>query len=188
MQWTTLCGGFLIAAIISWSAVRGAPPEIPAGRLLLWDGDTPESSVINQHGKVSDERAPEGKCLEAVWPPRPKQTNPVIVFGESRPDIDLTGYDEIWFFAKASEEGKTFDVDLSQWSGRKARANIDAYIDGGKLTTEWKLVKIPLERCTKSDTWQGQVDHIVFPSKTKDRTKLPKILWLDEVYAVKRPR
>jgi len=127
-------------------SIRAEEPQLPEGSRLLWNGDTEETSQLVQLGRVVDGGV-RGKCLEAYWPDPPKRTNPVIVFGKSRPDIDLADYDELWFHAKASEPGKTFNVELRQWSGRIARLNVDPYLADGKLTTEWQLVRLPLAAC-----------------------------------------
>ncbi len=49
------------------------------------------------------------------------------------------------------------------------------------------MVKLPLNRFLPNDTWQNQVDHIVF-TENNDRSSLPEKLYLDEVYFVRCPR
>jgi len=171
-------------------SIRAEEPQLPEGSRLLWNGDTEETSQLVQLGRIVDGGV-RGKCLEAYWPDPPKRTNPVIVFGKSRPDIDLADYDELWFHAKASEPGKTFNVELRQWSGRIARLNVDPYLADGKLTTEWQLVRLPLAEFKPNEKWQGQVDHIVFPeakrtnNNRQNRDLLPTKLYLDDFHLVR---
>lgn len=167
---------------------------MPDGSRLLWDGDTEETSQIVQLGEVA-KGGMKGKCLAAWWPTPPKRINPVIVFGQHRPDVELKGYDELWLYVKASEGGKNFSVELRQWTGRAARVEIGPYLKEGKLTTEWQLVRIPLADFKANETWQGRVDHIIFNEASRtantirqNRDLLPQKMYLDEVYLVKLPR
>src|SRR5262245_52113508 len=181
-----------VLAVAAWTRADERP-ALPAGSRLLWDGDTEETSQINQLGELTDGGV-TGKCLAAYWPPPPKRTNPVIVFGKSRPDVELKNYDELWFYVKASEPDKTFAVELRQWTGRMARVEIDRYLETGKLTTEWQLARVPLADFRANDTWQSIVDHIIFndvdgaSNNRRNRARLPKKLFLDDMYLVKRAR
>jgi hypothetical protein len=182
----------ILAPTIELARAADQPP-LPDRSHLLWNGDSDETSRIVQLGEVTDGGV-NGKCLAATWPDSGKRINPVIVFGKSRRDVDLKGFDELWFFVKASESGKTFAVELRQWTGRMARVEIDCYLEHGKLTTDWQLARIPLADFQPNETWQGIVDHIIFndvertTSTRQNRALLPKKLFLDEMYLVKVPK
>lgn len=78
---------------------------------------------------------------------------------------DFSVSDEVQFYAKADKEGKTFNVYLSEsggWERCYNEINVNDYIEGGSLTTNYRLVSIPIDSLKTEDCALITVDHIHF--------------------------
>jgi len=78
---------------------------------------------------------------------------------------DFSVSDEIQFYAKADKEGKTFNVYLSEsggWQRCYNEIDVNNYIEGGSLTTDYRLVSIPIDSLKTEDCGLITVDRIHF--------------------------
>ena len=117
--------------------------------LLLWNGEFFNPSICNTgipypYGGVDSTQAFQGNyCFEGT----PDQWHApginMTCQGVWRANIE--DYDELWFYAKATELGKTFTVAFYGWPHTSNGVEITPYIDGGLLDTVYRLVKLPLD-------------------------------------------
>ncbi len=146
--------------------------------MLLCDGET---SFQSDYGSRNTTQAFRGQgCLEGV---PDKWHAPVIRLG-GLPSYrsNLSGYDEIWFFAKSDQLGKTFDVTIGAYTGKSNVVNVGAYIEGGVLDTTYRLVRIPISALKTATYTLDIVEAIYFG--VANPTPGHKI-YIDDIWAVK---
>ena len=146
--------------------------------LLLWDGET---ACSLEYGKENQEHPFHGEgCFEAV--PDAYHEPRICLNGLASWRTDLSGFDEIWFFAKCSETGKTFEFSVSGYPNVSKRVSVDSYIQGGRLDTQYRLVRIPVASL-KTDAYPlNVVENLRFGvAKPSPGHKI----YVDEVWAVK---
>ncbi|MCC6694566.1 MAG: Ig-like domain-containing protein [Candidatus Hydrogenedentes bacterium] len=108
--------------------------------MLIWDG---EVAYSGEYGSLSTADPFRGTaCYEGT--PDQWHTPTLILSGVSSYRADISGYDEIWFFAKANQAGKSFGLAVCGWPNWSNYVSIDPYIQGGALDTTWRLVRIPI--------------------------------------------
>lgn len=111
---------------------------------LLWNGETGEE----QNGPFYFGSAKATQAFSGVWcfegVPDPWHAPGISLEGQQSWRTDVSLHSEIRFYAKADAEGKTFDFSVYAWPERSREVNIDPFIDGGKLTTSYRLVRIPI--------------------------------------------
>ncbi|MCC6489377.1 MAG: Ig-like domain-containing protein [Candidatus Hydrogenedentes bacterium] len=113
-------------------------PEVSS--MLIWDG---EVSYSGEYGALSTADPFRGSaCYEGT----PDQWHAPLLklTGLTSYRADISGYDEIWFFAKANQTGKSFGLAVGGWPNWSNYVSIDPYIQGGALDTTWRLVRIPI--------------------------------------------
>lgn len=132
--------------LIQVGAPAGPPPPAPpAGQLLvLWDGEGGGVAQSRFHfGDANSSQAFDGRwCFEGR--PTPWHEPGIGLNGMPTWRADLSGHSEISFYAKADTAGRTFQFSVYGWPDRSRRVDIDRHIDGGRLDTEYRLVRIPV--------------------------------------------
>lgn len=115
-----------------------------AGAFLLWNGETgEEQNGPFYYGAINLTQAFKGAwCFEGS--PDPWHTPGIGLNGQQSWRTDVSLHSEIRFYAKADAEGKTFDFSVYAWPEYSRAVNIDPFIEGGKLTTSYRLVRIPI--------------------------------------------
>ncbi|HOS04166.1 MAG TPA: choice-of-anchor D domain-containing protein, partial [Candidatus Hydrogenedentes bacterium] len=94
---------------------------------------------------------------------------------------NLSEYDEIWFFAKADQPGKTLDFSVYAYPSTSNVVNIDPYIQGGSLDTAYRLVRIPISALKTATYSLEKVEYLYFGvAKPTSGHKL----YIDDVWAV----
>jgi endoglucanase len=110
--------------------------------LLIFDGESPFGT--NEFGQVNSVEAFRGLgCFEGI----PGQWNaPRLLFNDLPSyGADISGYDELWFFAKADRQGGGTNFQVVGRSNEQGNVvNINDYFVEGQLDTEYKLVRIPM--------------------------------------------
>jgi len=98
---------------------------------------------------------------------------------------DFSAYDEIWFYAKSDQIGKTFDFSLSGWPSASNAVNIDPYIEGGQLDTSWRLVRIPTAALKNSNYTISTIELLYFGiAKPAVNPADNHKIYIDSIYAV----
>lgn len=121
-------------------AIGAANAAFADGNLLLWDGEEPTTC---NYGSLNTTQEFRGTgCFEGV--PDAYHQPVISLSGLASWRADLSNYDEIWFFAKSNQEGKTFGFSIYGWPNTSNSVNIDNYIEGNHLTTTYRLARIPL--------------------------------------------
>ncbi len=115
------------------------------GWLPLWNGE----KCSYRDGTLNEEQAHNGRySFERIINPNDWNHSLISLYCEQHMTVNLTESDEIRFYAKADEDGKTFDFYVSEayrnW-GDCRTLNIDDYIEEGELTEHYRLVRIPLD-------------------------------------------
>ncbi len=166
----------IVCAVVALGSAMGYAD----GNLLLWDGEAAGSNLCS-YGTLSTSNVFRGAaCFEGT----PDAYHPSSVRLDTLPSFrcDLSSYDEIWFFAKCSAEGKTFDFSIYGWPNTTNSVNIDPYIDGGKLTTTYKRVRIPISVLKTADFPVNRVEALFFGlAKPTAGHKI----YIDDVWAVR---
>ena len=128
---------------------------MPADELVLFDGDLPFSTEYGQPtsdsvyvGTIAFEGNPD------AW------HEPVINLDGADPD--LSDFDEITFYTRCDQLGKSFDFSLYGWPNASNSVAIDDYIEGGTLDAQWRLVRIPVDTLKTPDYDLSNVDRLRF--------------------------
>jgi len=161
-----------LALLIAWSLNLRASET----RVLLWNGEGGDFSW--QNGTLNSSQPHGGQyCFEGS----PTQYNPPVVrmFGSSNWRINLSSYDEIQFYAKSSAAGQKINFYVNAWNGKSNVVDIDPYIDGGKLDTTYRLVRIPISALKNPSYNLGIVESFYFGTSSPDHK-----IYIDDIYAV----
>ena len=121
-------------------AVVFAIPEVGAQDLLLWDGETDPKK--NRGVRNSTDAHRGDWCFEAT--PDAFSAPKISLGGLPSFRCNLSTYDEIWFFAKTDTPGSKMTFSVGGFPLRSNEVPVANYIEGGKLTTAYKLVKVPI--------------------------------------------
>jgi len=141
--------------------------DINAGWARMWKPDL----CYYREGTLNQEEAHNGRyCYERVVDEDDEDGwyHSVISLWCGEAPYDLSLSDEIRFYAKADKEEKSFNVHLSEnisgvgWSDCDANINVNDYIEGGNLTTNYQLVRIPIDSLTTVACGLKRVDGIHF--------------------------
>jgi len=118
---------------------------------ILWNGE----KCDYRDGTLNEEQAHNGRySFERIVDEYQWNHSLISLYCEQHMTVNLTQSDEIRFYAKADQNGKTFDFYVSEpyrdW-GDCRTLNIDDYIEEGELSDHYRLVRIPLDSL-KSDS------------------------------------
>ncbi|MFA5104313.1 MAG: putative Ig domain-containing protein [Candidatus Margulisiibacteriota bacterium] len=148
--------------------------------LLLWNGEVMrEASYFTNGVCISSEAYQNTWCFNGT--PYDGYHSPVISL-TNLPSwrSDISAYDEIWFYAKCDQEGKTFSFDISGWPYTSNFVSIEAYIDGGSLDATYRLVRIPISALKTATYELGSIERIFFNPDSKGFN-----IYIDDIWAVK---
>ncbi len=111
----------------------------------LWNGE----KCTYRDGITNEEHAYNGRySFERIIDPYEWNHSVISIFCQQDVLQNLSESDEIWFYAKADQLGKTFNFYASEayrdW-GDCNTLDISDYIEEGELTDEYRLVRIPLD-------------------------------------------
>lgn len=101
--------------------------------------------------------------------------------GLSSSRADISGFDEIWFFARATEAGHSLTFAVNGVNSTSNRVNVNAYIAGGALDTTWRLVRIPISALVTPTYNLNRIDHLYFG---KANTSSGYHVFVDDIWAV----
>jgi len=111
-----------------------------AGNVLLWDGET---SFECGYGAANSTQAFRGQyCFEGA----PDFSHQPVIRLTGLPSYrsNISDYDEIWFYIKCDQLGKTFTFNIGAYTGASNTVSGMPYIDGGVLDSTYRLVRIPI--------------------------------------------
>jgi len=113
--------------------------------LPLWNGE----KCWYRDGTLNEEEAHNGRySFERIINPDEWNHSVIGIHCEQNMTLNLSQSDEIRFYTKADQIGKTFNFYASEayreW-GDCNTLNIDDYIEEGELTDHYRLVRIPLD-------------------------------------------
>jgi endoglucanase len=144
---------------------------------LLWNGEG--GSFVGQNGVLNNPQAYSGQyCFEGS----PTLYNPPVVrmVGLSTWRINLSSYDEIQFYAKSTVVGKKINFYVNAWNGKSNTVDIDQYIEGGKLDTTYRLVRIPISVLQTASYKLAMVESFYFGTSALSGYKI----YVDDISAV----
>ena len=108
---------------------------------------------------------------------------PGIRLGGNAYRADVSDYDEIIFWAKASENNKTFNLRFGSWDSTTNNLNIDQYIEGGKLSKTYNRITVPIVDFTGgTDALWTRVQDVAFGEALPNAGHK---IYIDEIWAVK---
>lgn len=139
------------------------PPPPPPGVTVIWDGEGNQVAGTRFHyGNANSSDAYEGQwCFEAK--PTKWHEPGIGLNGTETWRADISGFQEITFYAKSDMRGRTFEFSIYGWPYRSNRVNIDPYIEGGGgLDTGYKLVRIPISDLKTSNYPLDRVEILYF--------------------------
>ena len=174
-----LCSSIMGASAARAVEIKGSE-EIPSGSLLIWNGES-DSKDMNKfrHGELNTTEAFKGNgCFAAE---RDKNKYPELYV----PLTNINGYDEIWFHVKASKDNETCHLKLISFPNRGNEVKIDHYINGNKITKNYKLVKIPIKDLSEGTKYDGTSIRIIAFGGVKPWPPEAHMLYIDEIYAVR---
>ena len=93
---------------------------------------------------------------------------------------DLSGYNELWLYAKASEQGKKIAVGFYGWPNTSNAIDIDPY-GSSALDTNYQLYKVPLDSMRTSIYNLASVEILYFGTSLPGDTHK---VYIDEVWAM----
>ena len=146
--------------------------------LLIFDGETPFTINTQTLLNISSPYNGDG-CLEGA-PDLYKEPD-LNLQGLSSSRADISGFDEIWFFARASEAGHTINFATMGQNESSNRVNISPYIAGGALDTTWRLVRLPVNTLVTPTYPLSRLDHLYF-GKANDASGYH--IFVDDIWAV----
>lgn len=145
--------------------------------MLIWDG---EVAYSGEYGALSTADPFRGTaCYEGT--PDPWHAPSIRLSDLDSYRSDISGYDEIWFFAKASEAGKSFGLSFYSWPNLSNFVSIDPYIQGGALDTAWRLVRIPIDSLKTATYTLNSIELLSFGEAVPSGGHK---IYVDEIWAV----
>lgn len=147
---------------------------------LLFDGEIPTVSSCNfPYGAADSTQAFAGNyCFEGI----PDQWHaPGIHLGcQNAWRSDLSGFDELWLYAKATEPGKKIHLGFYGWPYTSHAVDIDPY-GPAPLDTVYQLFKIPLDSLRTASYSLASVEILYFGASMPGDTHH---IFVDEIWAV----
>lgn len=135
--------------------------SMQAQNLLLWDGETNQSSCNYSYGNGNNAQPYQGNwCFEGIPDPWHQPGIDLQCSGNWR--INIEDYDVIRFYAKADQPGKTIHFSSSAWPNQSRSIDITPYINGGALTTNYEFVEIPIDSLKTTDYPLNSVESFYF--------------------------
>ena len=148
------------------------------GNLLLFDGEEAFSSEAPFTLPNTTEPFRGQVCLEA----NPDQWHgPVVKVRNDAWRKDISQYDEIWFMAKASGVDAHISFAVASWPFDSTAIDIDPFIEGGALTSEYKLVRLPVDLLKTADYDLTSIERVGFGLSLPGESYR---LFIDEVWAI----
>jgi len=152
---------------------------------LIWDGESTASrAVVFAAGMATSSTSAngsysfEGDPQQYVW-------SGINLSGLPMFRQDLSNYNEIQFYAKASTQNAVINFQLQTYVGSQNLTsnivNIAPYIQGGTLDTMWHLVTIPVSVLENSSFDMTSVDNIYFGNAVPNDGHQ---IFIDDIYAV----
>ncbi len=132
------------------------------GNTPLWNGE----KCYYRDGTINEENAHTGQySFERIVEPYEWNHSVIDLNCQQDMTVNLSLSDEIRFYAKADQLGKTFDFYVSEafkeWGNCNA-LDISHYIEGGELTADYRLVTIPLEDLKNENCLLEKVQNLHF--------------------------
>ena len=147
---------------------------------LLFDGEIPSvSSCTFPYGGADSLNSYAGTyCFQG----NPDQWHsPGINLGcQNAWRADLSGFDELWFYAKASETGKKINLGFYGWPYVSNAVDIDPY-GPAALDTVYQLYKIPLDSLRTPSYNLASVEILYFGTAMPGDTHK---IYVDEIWAI----
>lgn len=156
--------------------------DAPLEALLLWDGET---AGTEYHYGTADTVAPHAGMASFAGAPDKWHEAGLGLKGLPSWRLDISEYDELRFFARASVEGVVATAHIYGWPYFTKSVKLDPYIQGGKLTTEYRDVRIPIDALRTEKPVLERVEIIYFGA-----TDPPAgfRIYIDDVRAVRDAR
>ena len=173
-----LLGALLLGSVLAAGAARAQQ-----GNLLLWDGESPFKCGAGQ--RIQAETFRGEYCFQGTndghYDPE------IMLYGLSTNKADISGYDEVWFFAKADQPVNGFVFRIEQYPVYSATVNIDNYVvkpSGATTTldTSYRLVRIPISALATVDCPLTKIDWFSFPPPNASYNG--HVVYIDEIWAV----
>ncbi|MFA6416325.1 MAG: glycoside hydrolase family 9 protein [Candidatus Paceibacterota bacterium] len=167
---------FFLLFLISLSFFVVASSSRAETRTLLWNGES--GSFVGQNGALNSSQPHTGRFS---FEGSPTGYNPPVVrmIGLSTWRVNLSNYDEIQFYAKTTKIGTKINFYVNAWNGKSNVVDIDQYIEGGKLDTTYRLVRVPIS-VLKNSTYRLEiVESFYFGTSNPDHK-----IYIDDIYAV----
>lgn len=149
-----------------------------AQNVLIWDGETSNiGSCTFSNGNANNSNQYGGNyCFEG---------NPTMWAGaginlncQNTWRIDISKYDEIWFYAKCSAPAASTTLSISGWPYSSRVVDIANYIPGGVLTNTYKLVKVPIDSLITNQYNLGAIEYIYLSASANE------VIYADDFYAM----
>jgi hypothetical protein len=133
-----------------------------AQNLPLWNGETTKIHTCQLDYGVADSlQAFSGKwCFEVI--PDNWHSPSISLNCQDTWRSDISRFDELWFYIKASELGHSTRVFCTGWPYTGNKVNVSSFMEGGKIDTIYKLVKIPIDSLKTKDFSLQNVENIQF--------------------------
>jgi len=92
--------------------------------------------------------------------------------------IDISKYDELWFYAKCAAPAASTTLSITGWPYTSRIIDIANYIPGGILTSNYQLVKIPIDSLKTLQYNLGSIENIYLSAATSE------VIYADDFYAM----
>ena len=151
-----------------------------AQNLPLWNGETSNIKSCKFVSGDADSLNPHsGKwCFKAT--PDQWHKSQINLECQNTWRSDISGYDEIRFYAKSNVRGKKLRFSVSGWPDTSRSVEISRYIEGGILDTVYNLVKIPIDSLKWSQYKLQSIEYFGF-----DTTKISNCaIYIDDIIAM----
>jgi endoglucanase len=146
--------------------------------MLLFDGETGFQCA---YGSPTSTQAFRGRyCFEGA----PDSSHQPVIRLTGLPSYraNISDFDEIWFYIKCDQLGKTFSFQIGAYTGASNTVSGTAYIDGGVLDTTYRLVRIPLSALKTATYTLDKIEGIYFGVASPT---VGHKLYVDEMWAVR---
>lgn len=172
------CGRFVVFLLTPYTLMFLPAVFAADSNLLLWNGETSCTYEFGSENTLAPFRG--NVCFEGV--PDAYHEPRIILNGLSSWRADISGYDEIWFFARCDQTGKTFDFTVTGYPNISNKVNITPYIQGGMLDTSYRLVRIPISVLKTATYTLNNVENLRFGLATPS---VGHKIYIDEIWAIK---
>jgi hypothetical protein len=149
-----------------------------AQNILLFNGETPDISTCSfSNGNADNTNQYSGNyCF---------QGNPTMWAGaginlncQNSWRIDISKYDELWFYAKCSAPASSTTISITGWPYSSKIVDISNYIPGGALTGTYQLVRIPIDSLKTNLYNLSSIEYIYLSASSSE------VIYADNFYAM----